>query len=184
MNDDDLTPFERKAMEALPREQTPGPLLEERVVQALHDRGVLGPRKRRILELTAVRIAVAAAAAIVLLLGGFALGRWTGGQPGAADEADAVPASRLALAASVQRAGTAYLSAIEELATADMAPDSDEMRQGREVALTTLYSAAGEVTRIVPKRHMAGQLIKALDVRTESDASPADEELAERVIWF
>jgi hypothetical protein len=184
MNDDELTPFEREALDALPREQTPGPRLEERVVQALRERGVLGPRRRRISELTSVRVALAAAAAIVLLLGGFALGRWTGGQPAAPEDPVAVEASQLALAASLQRAGTAYVSALEELATADAAPHSDEMRQGREVALTTLYTAAGEISRIVPKQHMAGQLLQALEVRAEPTAHSRDETTAERVVWF
>jgi hypothetical protein len=182
MNDDELTSSERKALEDLPRERQPSPLLEERVVRELRDRGVLGRRGRRWFDITALRIAVAVAAAIVLLLGGFVLGRWTSALPGSPAGPSVVEARRLALAASLQRAGTAYVSALDELASSGIALDSDEMRQGREVALTTLYTAAGEVSRIVPKRHMAGQLLQALDVTAESEAQAANPD--ERVIWF
>jgi hypothetical protein len=184
MNDDDFTPLEQEALEALPRERTPSPFLEERVVKALRDRGVLRSRKRRTIELTAVRIAASAAAAVVLLVGGFALGRWTGERPAAQADTPAIEASGLALAASLQRAGTAYVSALGELAASDAAPRSDEMRQGREVALTTLYTAAGEVSRIVPKDHMAGQLLRALDVTVDPGSTAQDPTQTERVIWF
>jgi hypothetical protein len=184
MNDDDFTPFEREAMEALPKERTPSPFLEERVVKALRTRGVLRPRKRRKIELTTTRITVGAAAAIVLLLGGFALGRWTGERPVAPGDTPAIEASQLALAASLQRAGTAYVSALGELAASGAAPRSDEMRQGREVALTTLYTAAGEVSRIVPKDHMAGQLLRALDVAVDPESTAQDDAPTEQVIWF
>jgi len=175
MTEEDLTPAEREALEALPRERTPGPLLEERVVRTLRDRGLLRPPKRS--TITPVRVALAAAAALVLLLGGFAAGRWTAETPEAPEQPQAIEASRETLAASLQRAGSAYVSALEELASSGVAPHSDEMRQGREVALTTLYTAAGEVSRIVPKKHMAGQLLQALDVAVGAEAR-------ERVIRF
>ena len=43
MHDDDLSPDERAAFEALPRERDPGRMLEERTVQALRARGLLAP---------------------------------------------------------------------------------------------------------------------------------------------
>jgi hypothetical protein len=184
MNDDDLTPVEREALEALPREQTPSPFLEERVVRALRERGLLRPRRRRTVELTVLRVAVAVAAGIVLLLGGFVVGRWTGARPSGPVDTRPIEASQLALAASLQRAGTAYLAALEDLASSDNAPRSEEMRQGREVALTTLYTAAGEVSRIVPKSHMARQLLQALDLAVQRDPAKQDEGKAERLIWF
>ena len=184
MNDNDLTSVEREALEALPKERTPSPFLEERVVKALRDGRLLRPDNGRAMEITRGRIAVAAAAAIVLLLGGFVLGRWTNEQPATPADAPATQASELSLAASLQRAGTAYVSALEELASSEVSPHSDEMRQGREVALTTLYSAAGEVTRIVPKNHLAGQFLRALDVTVESRPAERDSEQSERVIWF
>ena len=40
-HDDDLTPTERRAFDALPRERVPRPELEDRVVAALQRRGLL-----------------------------------------------------------------------------------------------------------------------------------------------
>ena len=58
-HDDDLAPSERKALEALPRERAPNPMLEERVVQALRDRGVLVPRRRRALYVSLRKVSSA-----------------------------------------------------------------------------------------------------------------------------
>ena len=183
MDDKQLTPPEAEALGSMVRERTPSPLLEERVVRELHRRGVLRPRSRRTIELSGWRVAVAVAAALVLTAGGFALGRWSDSTRQAPTAAPVVEAHELSLAASLQQAGSAYVSALEELAS-QAGPQSEELRQGREVALTTLYTAAGEVSRIVPKKHMAGQLLQALDVAVGADATERDGDVAERVIRF
>ena len=76
--DDDLTPEELAAFARLPREMTPSRSLEERVVANLRDAGALRPRPRRRAGFAAV------AAALLLLAGGFAIGRLTlaSGDPG------------------------------------------------------------------------------------------------------
>lgn len=73
MSENELTPEERAAFGALPREREPSRLLEERTVAALRERGHLRPGSRapRILRATA------AAAAVAVFLGGFAAGRVT-----------------------------------------------------------------------------------------------------------
>ena len=58
-HDHDLTPEEQAELAALPRERTPGRLLEARTVQALRARGLLPERPRR---LSWVAAGVAAAA--------------------------------------------------------------------------------------------------------------------------
>jgi hypothetical protein len=181
MDEYEPTPAEREALEALPPERPPDPLLEERVVQELISRGLLTPRERRS-DVAAWRLAAAAALAAVLLLAGFLVGRWTTDRPAPIADPPAVPAERLALAASLQRAGSAYVAALDELASSQEAPDSEAMRQGREVALTTLYGAAGEVSRLVPKEQMAGQLLRALDVPAQDGSSSASP--PERLVWF
>ena len=50
MHDDELTPEERAAMEALPRERPPDRALEERIVRALRAQGLL--ERRAVLRLT------------------------------------------------------------------------------------------------------------------------------------
>jgi hypothetical protein len=45
MHEDDLTPAEREALRALPREANPSELLEERTVRALAARGMIRPSR-------------------------------------------------------------------------------------------------------------------------------------------
>lgn len=165
MHDDDLSPSEREALEALPKERTPSPFLENRVVNALRRRGVLRPAERRIIEITRLRLVGAVAVSIFLLVGGFAVGHLTAlrqitppGEPRA--EKSEVP-----IPATVQQVGTAYVSALEELALLPVSTASDEVLQGREVALSTFYSAATQVTKIVPREHLATHLLQALNIR-------------------
>ena len=65
--------------------------------------------------------------------------------------------------ASVQQAGTAYASALEKLALLPASTGNDELLQGREVALATFYTAATQVTKIVPREHLALHLLQTLD---------------------
>jgi hypothetical protein len=70
---DELTSDERRALDALPREESPPAFLEDRTVLALQQHGAL--KRRRIGDWR--RVVAAAAAALVLLVGGAAAGRWT-----------------------------------------------------------------------------------------------------------
>ena len=75
MSENELTPEERDAFGALPREREPSRLLEERTVAALRERSLLrragaGPASR-------ILRAGAAAAAVAVFMGGFAAGRVT-----------------------------------------------------------------------------------------------------------
>ena len=71
---EELSAEERQALDALPREVTPPPELEDRTVQALKGRGTLHQRQG-----TGgwPRMLAVAAAAVLLLAGGAAAGRWT-----------------------------------------------------------------------------------------------------------
>ncbi|MEO5903765.1 MAG: hypothetical protein ABIQ55_07135 [Gemmatimonadaceae bacterium] len=77
--DQDLSEPERAALAALPREISPGDLLEERVVRALRSEGHFGSERgvRRSWMTASVRIAAAAA----LFIGGVATGRYMLAQP-------------------------------------------------------------------------------------------------------
>ena len=74
MTEDDLTPAERAAIGALPREAVPPAYLEDATVALLRDRGLLTPmrirRGRRV-----ARLAAGLAAAALLFVGGLLLGR-------------------------------------------------------------------------------------------------------------
>lgn len=165
----ELTPPERKAFEMLPRDRIPNAALEDRVVGALRDRGLLTgdadriPPRRRMIELTARRIATAVAAALVLMVFGFALGQWTGRRQVARAGLTAPEAGVTSVAAALQQAGSAYVTALQQFAELPDSINGNQAVQGREVALMTLYTAAGQVTRLVPKYELTRQLLAAID---------------------
>ncbi len=183
MNDDQLTPSEKKAMEGLPRERMPSALLQKRVVGVLRERGFFRPAGRRYLEVTAWRVALVCAASVVLVVGGFALGQWTS-SPGGGGATFTLERNDLAIAASVQQAGTAYVSALEELAMLTDSTRTEDVLQGREVALNALYAAAQEMIRIVPSDVLADQILTALEDMAMSDASAETDAAGRPVIWF
>src|SRR5439155_1231567 len=85
MHDEELTPAERAAMDALPRERPPDRALEERTVRALRAQGLLERPTVLRLALPATGWLAAAAAAVVLFAGGFVLGAWRDEAPLARD---------------------------------------------------------------------------------------------------
>lgn len=84
MNEDfELSPKERAALSGLPHEAPPPAALEQRTLRALRARGLVRAPARRPL-----RLALAMAAALLLFLSGFAVGRWASAQhPGASSAA-------------------------------------------------------------------------------------------------
>jgi hypothetical protein len=184
MNDDELNTSEEEAMAALPRERAPSEFLEERVVRALRNQGVLETRKRRFLEVTSFRLAGAVAACIVLLIGGFALGRWTDSLRLVRTDTLPLEAGEASVAASLQRAGTAYVLALETLASMPEVARGDDMRQGREVALVTLYTAADQMARIVPRDLLARQLLQVIEPGRGTRIGGRAGKDGTRVIWF
>ena len=164
----ELTAAEKKALEELPRNRVPSRVLEDRLVGVLRERGFLNPPRRRIIEITAGRIAAVAAACLVLLAAGFALGQWVGARQLVSDDPILQGRDDFSVAASLQQKGSAYLRALQRFAELPNSIDSNQANQGREIALSTLCAAADEVTRLVPQDVLAGQLSAALD--TDSDA--------------
>jgi hypothetical protein len=185
MTDHELTPEERRALDELPAERTPSDFLEERVVRSLRERGLLRVERRRSLELTPSRVAVAVAASLLLLVGGFAVGRLT--SPSTAQEpygpaaAPAVRAHHLAVAASLQQAASAYVVALEDLEASLQTAGEDQARQGREVALASLYSAADRVARFVPGDGLAESFREAVTVPAVRE-EPAPAATSRRVL--
>jgi hypothetical protein len=184
MNDDELTPSEKEAIEKLPKERLPGEALEERLVRSLHQRGILQARRRRMVELTSLKIAGAVAASIVFIVCGFVLGRWTGSQQDVPAGIAPFTRDEASVAASLQQAGTAYIVALENLASLSDTTHSDEKLQGREVALSTLYMAADQVTKIIPKKYLAGQLLEAIDISVGIRSNVDNGKNGQQEIWF
>ena len=110
MNDENLTPNERRAFADLPREQQPSDLMEERTVQALRTRGLLRSARSAGLVLTTGWIAAAAAVVCAMLLGAFALGQSLGSQQTAEAMLAMHHQDGEQAVAAVQQAGAVYLA--------------------------------------------------------------------------
>lgn len=80
---EEWTAAEREVFRDLPREKEPPPGLEERLVKELRQRGRLAPARPRW-----IRPLLQTAAAVLLLVGGVVLGRWTDGAAGPGPEQD------------------------------------------------------------------------------------------------
>ena len=180
MTDQELKPEERGALDELPAERTPSDFLEERVVRSLRNRGLLRRERARVLELTRTRVAVAVAACFLLVVAGFTVGRWTSlptaQGPSAPSPVPGRQASDFAVAASLQQAASAYVIALEDLEVSLQTAGGEQARQGREVALASLYSAAGRVARFVPGDRLADRFREAVTTAAAGD----ERELADR----
>jgi hypothetical protein len=163
MADQELTPSEKRALSELPRERAPGELLEDRVVRSLRDHGLLRKDRGRAPVLPTFRVAAAIAASLLLVAIGFVAGRWT--SPSAPHDPPTTgrQAHDLAVAAALQQAASAYVGALEDLEHSLQTAGSDEVRQGREVALASLYSAANRVGRVVPAERLADRFRDAIN---------------------
>jgi hypothetical protein len=159
----ELTAAERKALEKLRKDVLPGDLLEERIVDALYERGLLSKPHRRAIEITLLRSVAAAAACLVLLATGFIIGQWSVSQHTSGTESIEQANTDFLVAASVQQTGSAYLMALQRLASRPVGFDSSMAIQGQEVALNSLCTAAGKVARMVPGDMLSGQLLAFLD---------------------
>ena len=77
---DELTPEERDALKNLPRERMPSAGLEDRVVGAMRERGILAAtRPGRVVRMTTGRMAGLLAASFALMIGAYSIGLHRGG---------------------------------------------------------------------------------------------------------
>ena len=101
------------------------------------------------------RLPLQIAAALALFAGGILVGqRW--GEPSRAEMPAPVPDGPLAAATEVQRAGSAYVSALSRL---DESAGAMERDQGVDAALSTLQGAAYELVRLRPDDPQAGRIL-------------------------
>jgi hypothetical protein len=189
--DGDLTPEERAAFAALPREREPSRLLEERTVRALRENGTIQAPARVGGGAGRIRFPASwiAAAAVALFMLGLNAGRTLGARETMANVTAVVEAKSTQQAAvAVQQTGSAYVSALSRFATlADSAgSNAAQTEQGREVAVQMLRAAAGELVRISPDDPLAAGILAALDrAKTQQGGrAPADSAGKERTVWF
>ena len=116
--DEEMTPDAAQPAAALPREQDPGRLLEERTVRALRERGLIeAPRAGgRVRRIPRAWLGGAVAAGIALFASGIAMGQWMGTRA-TAQVVQAVQAQNERQAALlVQQTGSAYVDALGQMA--------------------------------------------------------------------
>jgi hypothetical protein len=178
-HDDELTPEEQRAFAALEKPNEPSRMLEERTVRALRAEGLLRARHRVSLPW----LMAAAAAGAVLYLGGLATGQWLSNRETTRIVSDLERNHALEAAALVQKTGSAYAQAIAGLASLRLPSDSQSVVQGREVALSALYSAANQLVRLTPDDPL---VVRILQVMEHEKAKPDTTQSAHtrRVIWF
>ena len=177
----ELNPQERAEIEALPRERDPGGLLEERTVQSLRARGVLKPR-----GLPRVRmpwIAAGLAASIALFVCGVTVGQYLGSRTVAESMATAQQQTAMQAASAVQRAGSAYVTALTAFAAIADSSGNGAYMQGREAALNALYAAAFEIMQIDATDPVAVTIREGLEQARLGWRQPADTAI-QRVVWF
>ena len=189
MNDpNELSPAERRALEALPRERPPRAELEDRVVAALQRRGLLpiplahtaaGAQRR----LTPWLVG-ALAASLALFVGGFAVGQYVGSRSGAAAALSGVQASRgdvAEVAAHAERAGVMYVAALTALSRLSDTADAPTRATARQAAITALGGAASEVAHLAPDDPLAAAVLRGFNER-EREQRPAPS--TRSVVWF
>ena len=187
MHPDDLTEPERREFQALPREAHPHDALEQRVVAALREEGLLRRPAPLRLPFTPAWIGPAVAASLILFGGGFALGGWMESRHTAdvlvkLHERDSQNAA--AAAAAVQRTGSAYVAALTALAAfADTShAQTPQVAQGREVAANALQAAASQMVRLAPEDPLAVRILQGLDRAARRDSSASRD--GSLTVWF
>jgi hypothetical protein len=183
----ELSPAEREALAALPREREPGRLMEERTVRALREEGLLatpsGSRRQSELRPESAegrpwwRSAAAVAAAVALFAGGVSVGQMLGARQTAGAFKSVFEDGDTMLAAEVQRAGSDYVAALAALSEADGGVAADTS-QALEVALTALWAAANEIVRLAPDDVLTARILQGFEAKAqESDDYGADSQL-------
>jgi hypothetical protein len=185
MNQHDLTPDERKMMDALPRERRPSRRLEERTVHALKARGLLRGSPAWRLPGRGWVVVTAAAAGLALFVSGVAVGGWMSAQQTADALASIYSSPAQQAAARVQSTGTAHVEALNALTRAAGSGGAEDVERAREVALATFWAAAAEIVRLAPDDPLAARLLEELEGARRAEAGdtmgPAG---ARNVVWF
>jgi len=178
----ELSDQERAAFAGLERAGEPGRVLEERTVELLRQRGLLG-RRRRGWGGMRPGLAVAAAAAVAVFASGVVVGQWLGTRTVAASVVAANHETTMQLAAAVQRSGSAYVAALTALAQVADSANGTSVDQGREAALAALYAAVGELMILAPDDQLTVALRGLFD-RAAPTVGTAGQPEIRNVVWF
>lgn len=185
---DELSPAERRAMDALPRELAPGDDLEDRTVALLRRAGHLPT------PITAVRrsagapsrtvpvwLAGSVAAALALFASGVAVGQYLGTRNAAMVLSATDRQSAAEVAAHVQRAGSLYVAALASLGQLPDSGDAAARESARRVALQVLGAAAEEMALLAPDDPLAAAVLRGLNQRSRENVPTAP---SRSVVWY
>jgi hypothetical protein len=180
----ELTPAERRAFDALPRDAAPPPGLEDRTVALLQARGLLavplrpvagGPRRVHPAWLVG-----SIAAGLALFASGAAVGQYLGARSATLAAAVGAGSSITERAQHVEQAGSRYLEALASFSQHSDSADVATRRRATQAALTALGSAAEEVSRLAPDDPLAAAVLRGLAERSRG-AQPAP---TRAVVWY
>jgi hypothetical protein len=183
--DEELSPAEKRAFAALPRELEPNASLEERTVAMLRQHGQLPiplATHRGTGAPTHRTWWIAAAAAAVLVFGsGMAVGQYIGMQQTVTLAQLSARSSATEAALHVRRAGDLYVAALASLNNLRDTTDVQGREQARKFALAALGAAAEEVAHIAPDDPLAAAVLRGLNQRTRDQQPPAS---SRTVVWY
>jgi hypothetical protein len=200
----ELTPEEEMAFQRLPREAEPSRILEERVVHALKEEGILGGtgsmgRKvsrawRKSGWFRPWMAAASVAASVILFASGVLMGQWMGSQSTTQAFMQVREQDAAQLALRIQEAGSAYVSALAALGELGVRPQAEggpgsgpsfagaQVQQGWEVAFGALYGAANELARLSPDDVDVLRVLQILEERRRRDEGWGAEN--RNMVWF
>ena len=185
--DEELSPAEKRAFAALPRELEPKASLEDRTVAMLRQHGQLPiPLVSRRQDARTPRryywiASGAIAAALAIFASGIAVGQYLG-MSGAMSLAQlTAQSSATQAAAHVRRAGDLYVAALASLNNLRDTTDVQGREQARKFALAALGAAAEEVAHIAPDDPLAAAVLRGLNQRTRDQQPPAS---SRTVVWY
>lgn len=180
----DLTPAERRAFEALPREAEPPTSLEGRTVALLQARGVLAVPLRPLAAPThrwhPAWLVGALAASLALFASGIAVGQFLGARSATIAAAVGLGSSLAERTQQVQRTGSEYVAALSALLQETDTSDASRQR-ATEAALGALGAAAQEVSRLAPSDPLASAVLRGLTERRRASQPPPP---TRNVVWY
>jgi len=182
---DELTPAERRAFEALPREAKPPAGLEDRTVALLRSRGVLAVPLRPVRgsprRWQPAWLVGALAASLALFASGFAAGQYLGARSATIAAAIGLGSSLAERTQHVQRTGSEYVAALSSLIQERDTSDAAARVHATQTALDALGAAAREVARLAPDDPLAGAVLRGLTERRRATQAPAAQRA---VVWY
>jgi len=159
-------------------------MLEERTMRALRSEGLLRPARGINPHGPFGWAAAGIAAALALFATGVVVGQWMGTRTTVQAIVAVEESNAREVAALVQQTGSQYAAALAALTQVPPSEsDSSWVTQGREVALTALYTVAGQMVQVAPDDPLVARILQALE-SDESSTADGSGTPVRQVVWF